>query len=123
MKIRSQFRTIVRTTVRSVIRRVTRKITRTLIPYRGPSFNSILALLGACYRMSVTWHERLDPAFQKSRFKRLCTPEEGHRQMLRDLDRIYGQNPDPSSSPPNPSAPPEAAALPSPLMPSHAAPG
>jgi hypothetical protein len=106
-----------------VIRRVTRKITRTLIPYRGPSFKSILALLGACYRMSVTWHERLDPAFQKSRFKCLCTPEEGTRQMLRDLDRIYGHHPDPSSAPPNPSAPPDAAALPSPLMPSHAAPG
>ena len=115
MNIRSPFRTTVRTIVRSVVRRVTRKITRTLIPYRGPSFNSILALLGACYRMSVTWHERLDPAFPKSRFKRLCTPEEGHRQMLRDLDRIYGQHPDPSSSPPNPSAPPNAAALPSPL--------
>jgi hypothetical protein len=43
--------------------------------------------------------------------------------MLRDLDRIYGQHPDPSSSPPNPSAPPDAAALPSPLMASHAAPG
>jgi hypothetical protein len=43
--------------------------------------------------------------------------------MLRDLDRIYGPDPHPSSSPPNPSAPLGAAALPSPLMASHAAPG
>ena len=98
--IRTQIRSIIRKTTRSVIRGVIRPVirscircgirpaTRTLMPC--PSLREIIAIVSAYYRMALRWHMRWNPAFQKSRFKTILTPEDCDRQMRQDLERAYG---------------------------------
>ena len=118
---RPAFRPAVRGVLRSCLRRAPRPVPRHVLPDRGPSLNSLLALCNRSIREIERLHKKLNPP---ARFKTLATPEELRRRMEADLKRAYGDEPSSARQPAIPSAPspvslpraspPAAAAPPSP---------
>jgi len=101
--------------LRSCLRRATHRATRPVLPDRGPSLNSLLALCNRSIREIERLHKKLNPP---SRFKTLATPEELRRQMEADLQRAYGNEPPLArneaigAAPAAPPSPPAAAVAP-----------
>lgn len=105
-------RPVIRRVWRPGHRRVRRACLRPLMPYRGPSFNSIVALFHRYCRMAEQYRKRWYPSPCKSRFQTLVTPEQADRQFRQDLERVYGEKPAPGRGPPPIAAPVLAPAAP-----------
>ncbi len=99
-----------RRAVHRALRSGPRRATHPVLPDRGPSLNSLLALCNRSIRQIERLHKKLNPP---SRFKTLCTPEELARRFDEDLQRAYGPQSPLAPHTPTPGAAPAVASSPS----------